>query len=119
MSDPLANALEMRAALKRRLIEVEAFIENYRVFANGDMPLPTKRRRATVSGRPAQAWQAIEAALQASERPLTRPEIVSACAAAGYEMPGENKVNYVGIILHRNPGRVVKVGKGFSLRGLA
>lgn len=118
MKGPLANALAVRADLRNKLRRVEEFIATYKAFDSGIGP--ERRRAATrrvcVPGRPAEAWERIKAVLSASDTPMTRGEIVEACAKAGYQMPGARPRDYVGIIICRHKDEVITDWGRYRLR---
>lgn len=118
MAGPLENALAQRAALRQQLRYVEDFIATYREMESGAQPsVRRKTLRSCVRGRPAEAWEHVHKVLAENAGGLmSREQIVSACAANGYPMPGKRPADYVGIILFRNKHAVETVGGRYRLR---
>lgn len=116
--ETLERAILTRAALREQLRRVETFIADYQAFASGEIPSRPRRAstRICIPGRPAQAFDQMVKVLNDAVGPLSRKEIVAACAASGYQMPGKRPADYVAMLAFRNKEKVEAVEGGYRLR---
>jgi hypothetical protein len=120
MEQTLERAMELRFSLRKKLERVEQFIADYASFANGDMPTRSVRSpslRVVVPGRPKEAFDQMVKVLSEAAGPMTKAQIIDACAADGYVVPGKRQADYVAILAFRNKDKIEHVGRGtYALR---
>ncbi|TGP24625.1 hypothetical protein EN828_10535 [Mesorhizobium sp. M2D.F.Ca.ET.185.01.1.1] len=112
----LETALARRAQLQAELRIVDKFIADYKKFKSGT-GIPVNR--VTVAGRPAEAFEHMLKVLSSADEPLSRQQIIDACLADGYQMPGLKPGDYVGVLAHRNKDKIEAIGGRYQLRPTA